>query len=231
VKLGGISFPNGCNIYSDHYKLKIREYRGRTKFEIVTRRIWKIHPFLLLFPVFDILLFVGPAIFLFIIALIPEETTTAVTGGVEAVTEMLPAWAIDILAFLVFFLYMFLIIKIVMRSRKWHGCEHKLIAAAEGGKIFDAKEFPTTHDRCGTTYMLSILALLVTIFLLFRHPLLTPIGIFMFMEARYFHDYNKPGILFGRLIQHFNALEPENYKLHVGMKGVNELMKLENNRQ
>jgi uncharacterized protein YqhQ len=222
VKFSGISHPNGCNIYSDHFKLRIFERRGRTKYTISKRVNPQVNPLLVGFVVLDVAILFLPQIAGFITSLIPEDIGEGVSGAVEAYP-----WLIDVLATAVFILYMYFIINMLLRTRRWHGCEHKLIAAAEENDIASAMSFSPIHDRCGTTYLLTMGIIMAIPLFLFGWFLFTLVAVGIILESKYFHMYNKPGILIGRLIQKYNAIEPEGYKLHVGIRGMKELVERE----
>ena len=121
-------------------------------------------------------------------------------------------------------------IEAIRRFRRWHGCEHKVIAAAENNDLGAAWKYSRVNDRCGATFMLTIMAT----YLLWIGFMGTPFGVFsmtylvILAESRYFHKYNAFGILVGRKIQErATTSEPPQQMLTAGENGMEALIELE----
>lgn len=118
---------------------------------------------------------------------------------------------------------------------RWHGQEHRAIAAAEAKDIENMEKYSVVNDRCGGTFILSIYAYLfiaiyfvVFVFHLPGYGVYTMTALMMYAEAKYFHHYNVLGIAFGRFIQKkFTTREPWPWQNQIGKEGITELMKAE----
>ncbi|WP_432662583.1 DUF1385 domain-containing protein [Wukongibacter baidiensis] len=74
-----------------------------------------------------------------------------------------------ILKILMFIGYIILIsrIKEIKRVFQYHGAEHKVIYCYESGKpltVENAREFTTLHPRCGTSFLLIVMVLSISVF-------------------------------------------------------------------
>jgi uncharacterized protein YqhQ len=216
-KFSGMSYPGGCEIYGDNHKVHIFERDGHTKYEICKKRNLKVNPVLLMLPLLDVAIVFAPEIYAFVAAILPEDTGDFLS--------IIPEWAVAAISAAGTAVFLYYILRMLILSRRWHGCEHKLIAAAENNDIINAKEYSPIQDSCGTTYVFTMFMSSLVAYLLFGQVYITFIVIMLILESKTFHKYNAMGIAIGRFIQKYNALEPEGYKLHVGMKGMKELVK------
>ncbi len=74
-----------------------------------------------------------------------------------------------VLKMIFFIVYILLISKMndVKRVFQYHGAEHKTIHCVESGKeltVENAREFTTLHPRCGTSFLIFVLIISITIF-------------------------------------------------------------------
>jgi uncharacterized protein YqhQ len=61
----------------------------------------------------------------------------------------------------------------IRRVFAYHGAEHKTVNAYEAGArltVDDVRPFPTSHTRCGTAFLLTVIVLTILIFAPFRQP-------------------------------------------------------------
>jgi len=61
----------------------------------------------------------------------------------------------------------------IRRVFAYHGAEHKTVNAYEAGvrlTVDDVRPFPTSHTRCGTAFLLTVIVLTILIFAPFRRP-------------------------------------------------------------
>ena len=213
LKLAGMSFPDHTQIYAKNFWVKI----DKDTYTVKKRR--GVQP-IFLFPLIDLLFFgwfyyARPGL---VKAYAP--VSNPVLDGILA------------LAFLIFFIgcAIFLISSFV-KIRKWHGCEHKAIAAAMAGDLENIKKYSPIHDSCGGTYLFSLYLGMAAWFTFVG----SPIGVFSFLliimvlESRYFHKHNRLGIWIGRQIQRITTTEPPDEILEMGKRGVGALMMREGN--
>lgn len=204
-------------------KMKFRRDRVERSFHAIS---WWHGKAYLLFPLYDLLL-------LFLVLhdrLVPE-------GGVAT-----PEWAAGIeisvspWAQVAFYVAVFLALYgLCFRGvRSIHGCEHKLVAAAEAGDLANAWSYSPVHDRCGCTYLVTILAALAAYGSVFLALGRYPIGMFSFAglvvlaEGKYFHKYNGLGLWVGRQLQRWVMVaEPDDRMLAAGVAGMQELVQRE----
>lgn len=77
------------------------------------------------------------------------------------------------LLFLLAYLYLISLWSEMKRLFQYHGAEHKAIHAFEAGLDVtpeNARAFPTLHPRCGTSFLFSMMALSIVVFLMFGRP-------------------------------------------------------------
>ncbi len=122
----------------------------------------------------------------------------------------------------------------------YHGAEHKAVACYENGEkltVDNAKKFPTAHRRCGTTFILIVLALSIIVFSLIpsnvlwvkfvsRLALVPVIAGLSYEILKLGAKYPKnkllncfvvPGLLFQKL----TTREPTDRQLEVAVKSLN----------
>ena len=88
---------------------------------------------------------------------VPNKTLVNLIGGVVRMA--------------LFLLYVFLCSKLkeIRRVFQYHGAEHKSIYCYESGKaltVENARPFTTLHPRCGTSFLVIVMAISILIFLL-----------------------------------------------------------------
>lgn len=250
MSFGGI-LGGGTTIFSKRYKLSIyKDYKTKEwKQKIKKKRLpIVLHFMFLFFPLFDGLFYIIEfksywitntviAIGKFIFGDITKSEAIDIMQPVISV----PSWVWDVIVYgLIGFLLIFLYYFWLRGIRKWHGCEHKVIAAAEKDDINNAISYDPVNDKCGGTYMLSIyFGMGFYWFLSTRVFLLSiPVGVFTFVlfimiiESRLFHKYNKIGIWFGRWLQRKITIdEPFDWQLNLGIDGMKKLIDCEYNNK
>ena len=223
LKFGGMSTAGGMELYGQTYTASVDE-----KGFVVEKKVFR-SPITFL-PLFDIVL----------IGLYGLLEYSNFFGKVGFVASSLSQEQMRILMILgisgALWLGFYLVTRIpayieaIRKFRKWHGCEHKVIAAAENNDLGGAWKYSRVNDRCGATFMLTIMAT----YLLWIAFLGTPFGVFSMVylvilaESKYFHKYNAFGILVGRKIQErATTAEPSERMLRIGENGMEALIQLE----
>jgi len=240
MKFSGISFggykSGGTKIMSPHFRLSIYK-DSKTKQFVTTIKKRKLFSLFFIFLLISIPIDTFYGVLQFktkdIVHYISDNiNVTNVTADPQIFgvpfrtieTEMYLILIINLI-----FLYFFYFYGV----RKWHGCEHKLIASAEHNDIDNAKNYSRINDRCGGCYIFSAYASLLVYWLFVFNVLhwLFPVGaltfsfLFIFLESKLFHKYNKPGIWFGRILQKYvTTSEPLDFQLELGIKGMKELV-------
>jgi hypothetical protein len=223
VKFGGMSTASGMSLFGPTYTADINE-----KGFVIERKLFR-SPITYL-PLFDVAL-IG---LYFLLERVNFE------GKIEFIVDSLAPQHLMVLKVLALsgalYLTFYFIRRIpdllaaIRRFRCWHGCEHKVIAAAENNDLGAAWKYSRVNDRCGATFMLSIMA----VYLLWIAVVGTPFGVFSMVylvilaESKYFHKYNAFGILVGRKIQErATTAEPPEYMLRIGENGMEALIEME----
>jgi len=215
VKLGGISFPSGTKIYGGSYSVSI----NMDKFGIKKSRGMPIY---LIFPLLDVVLAAA-----YITREYVKAHITAVVAGNQSIQSLAPAFPFipailvvvegGVIGYLFFFLH---------KTRPWHGTEHKAIAAAMADDLENISNYSVINDRCGGCFLLSMYLGMFLWLAIVQIPLgLFTVGtLILYTEARFFHQYNKPGIWLGRKIQVLTTKEPSPEMLDMGERGVRALL-------
>lgn len=142
----------------------------------------------------------------------------------------------------IFLLYLVLISRMqdIRRVFAYHGAEHKVIACFEAGKELtpeNAEGFTTLHPRCGTSFLLLVMAISILLFTFFGWPtlwlrlllrvLLLPLVAGISYEIirlagryRFFCYLTAPGLWLQRL----TTREPEHGQLEVAIKAVQAVL-------
>jgi uncharacterized protein YqhQ len=248
ISFGGV-FGGGTTIFSKHFKLEISKDRKTKEWVHVCKKrklASTINPMLLIFIPIDFLYYllefqkglltsIGNSIGSFIASLLRTVKLDNVHVSVPSVS--IPLWVLELalVIFLIFYLYFayWLAFKGVST---WHGCEHKLIAAAENNDLPNVKKYSPINDRCGGTFLFSMYGIMAIYwaFAFYVLKMEIPVGImtvtmgFAFMEAKYFHKYNIIGLWIGRYLQKkLTVKEPQDWKLELGLQNMYELVRLE----
>lgn len=156
-----------------------------------------------------------------------------VEGGIRLVVFLLYIWGIGFMPD-------------IRRVYAYHGAEHKCINASEAGEPLEASRavpYTTAHPRCGTSFLLIVMAISILIFALFGRPpmalrivsriVLVPViaGVayeFLKFTAAYYSNIlvrwmAAPGLTLQRL----TTREPDESMLEVGMAALVEVMRLD----
>ena len=225
TKYSGISFPNSTHVFGRNCALKIYKDKKGIVWHRITKR-WlgwiPFNPVILLFPLIDI-----------VIAILLSSGDN-ITDSVDRLNLIFPnlGSAFLLVVFLLELTAIGVLIYMVLRKNdqcKWHGLEHRLIAAAEHNSIDTAEYFSIISDRCGATYFPTIFVVFVFLTILNTGGFLTLAFLAMFIEAKTFHPYNKIGLRFGRWLQKkYTTDEPDHEMMIAGKEGMKELMEMEN---
>lgn len=250
VKLSGISLGGykrgSTNIFGKKYSLKIFKQNNTYTYSI-NKRKFNV-PFIVYAMILDIIVYlltyqwwmfetiwnymipIGSIILAYFLQYVPYSIDIFDMVGENLSMIDLAMIPIVILIIGIILAYYF----VYYNLRPWHGAEHKLIAAAENHDIDNSHSYSILHDRCGGTFILTLLVIGYG-YMFFISPFLeTPVGSytimygFLMFESKYFHHHNHPGIHIGILIQKYlTTSEPDKELVDVGIKGVKELVKLE----
>jgi len=223
TRFSGMSWNGGTKIFGENYSIKITE-----KKYIIAKNKLPDFPFIIPFAL--------------VIDLVPTLFISLPNMVISGVTDLSPFWT-RFLIFLSFFGMLafdigmiYYLVRYILGSEKWHGLEHKLIAAAEKNDVENAGDYSPINDRCGGTYMLSMVAyLFIALFIstyvigTFPFGFLTIAALLVVAESRLWHMHNTPGIRFGRWLQQkFTVREPTTAMLQKGIIGMKYLLEIEN---
>ncbi|MFA7122096.1 MAG: DUF1385 domain-containing protein [Bacilli bacterium] len=239
MKFSGISFPGSTTVYGPTHKLNVYEDGGEAKYRVTKRRYaGKIHPLLLIYPLVDILLIAGHLPLPVVGELKQYLPDLDYHLGIEGTfaTQILSNLFVLVIAY--YFLWPY-IRNLFTGVRPWHGLEHKLILSAEAGEPDLAKQYPVIADKCGGTYLLTLLVIagLFSLVQYVDYGMYPPIGVMtvcvisILIEAKTFHESNTPGLYFGRWLQEkVTTSEPTDDMLQVGIRGMKELIVCESEK-
>ncbi len=134
----------------------------------------------------------------------------------------------------------------IKRVYAYHGAEHKCINAREAGEpleVSSAVPFTTAHPRCGTSFLLVVMAISILIFALLGRPpmvwrivsrvVLVPViaGVayefIKFTAAHYSNLLVRWMAAPGLTLQRLTTREPDESQLEVGMAALKEVMRLD----
>jgi uncharacterized protein YqhQ len=150
-----------------------------------------------------------------------------------------------ILRVLIFIVYILAIslMKDILRVFQYHGAEHKVVNCYEAGKdltVKNAKKFTTLHSRCGTSFLIIVLAISIIVFSFITRPewyykigfriILIPVIIGIsyeilrladrFKNNLFFNFLNKPGLW----IQKITTKEPDEKQLEVAIHSLKKVL-------
>jgi uncharacterized protein YqhQ len=247
LKFSGISFGGyfggGTTIFSPHYRLRIGKDK-KTKeytFTVKDRKHFSLFVIFMLIALpidtfYYLLQFheeLVAGFFNFVFGFISSTPG----GGVPVHQSLIGLLIIEILLLLFLFFILYIEYFFSFKGVKpWHGCEHKLIASAENNDIDNMRNYSRINDRCGGCYLFTIYTFVAVYWIALYHffNIVIPVGMLtlsffvMFLEAKLFHKYNWIGIRVGRVLQkHITTAEPLDYQVEIGIKGMKELVKKE----
>jgi len=247
-RFGGISFGGvfggGTTIFSKRYKLNIyKESKTKKWVKIIKKKKFPIliHTFFFVFPLIDILYYVlefkpnlVSGFFNWLL-----NKIDSIPIDVTVPSFYIPLWLINVILYFSIFLLLLVLYFVAFKGmRRWHGCEHKVIAAAENDDIDNAIKYTPISTHCGGTYIfIAYFALGLYWFIVFYFfHLNLPVGIMTFvvlmiiLESHFFHKYNRLGIWVGKILQRYCTVkEPELWQLKLGIDGMKKLVDVEYN--
>ena len=138
-------------------------------------------------------------------------------------------------------------IKEIQRVFEYHGAEHKAIACFEAGEDLtaaNARKYSTLHPRCGTSFLLLVMATSILLFSFFGWPDLIPrlmlrLVLLPFVAGisyeliqlagrfRFFCYLTAPGLWLQRL----TTREPDDAQLEVAIKSIQAVLAAVNKRE
>jgi len=151
------------------------------------------------------------------------------------------------LGFLLAYMYLVGLIPDIRRVFRYHGAEHKTIHAHESGAPLEPRhvqQYACAHPRCGTAFLLGVVALAVLVFSLLGRPalwlrilsrlLLIPVMASLSYELLKFADRHQTNWLLrvlwlkpGLALQRLTTGEPDDGMVEVAIAALHELLKLE----
>lgn len=248
LKFSGMSFGGywggGTTIFSPHYKLTIHKNSKTKKFGFSVKK----RRFISLFTIFMslaipldafyyILQFKTELLIDFINIILVFFRTVPIPGSGTSTTITIPIWIIETVCYAVLLGYFLFIYFFAFKGvATWHGCEHKLIASAENNDVENMRNYSRINDRCGGCYMFTLYTFMIVYWLTLYYAfnIFIPVGmltltfLLMFLERKYFHEYNWIGIRIGRILQDkITTAEPLEYQIELGIPGMKELLEKE----
>lgn len=149
----------------------------------------------------------------------------------------------------IFLIYLFAVsrMKEIQRVFAYHGAEHKAIACFESGEELtaaNASKFSTLHPRCGTSFLLLVMAVSIVLFSFFGWPglaqrLMLRLALLPFVAGisyeliqlagryRFFCYLTAPGLWLQRL----TTREPDDAQLEVAIKSIQAVLAGVNNHE
>lgn len=252
LKFSGISFGGywggGTTIFSRHYRLRIEKNMKTKRYRAVIvpkKGISLFTIFMCLALPIDIFYYmmqfqmnllrevadIVGSFFADLFSWIPS------VEGVSVPSIVIPLWVVNIIMYSILIVNFLLLYFFIFRGvATWHGCEHKIIAAAENNDIDNVRNYSRVNDRCGGCFIFTsyffIAVYWLTLYYVFG--ILLPVGMMtltytiMFLEGKYFHKYNWIGIRVGRILQRkLTTAEPLEFQVKLAISGMKKLVKKE----
>ncbi len=137
--------------------------------------------------------------------------------------------------------------KDIRRVFEYHGAEHKAIAAYEAGvelTVQNAKPYSCIHPRCGTSFLLTVIALSIILFSLIPGgwpfwakglsrivllPVIAGLGyeFIKYSAKKRGHPVIEVLILPGLWLQHLTTREPSDDQIEVAIRAIDEALTME----
>ena len=187
------------------------------------------------------------AVFLFILA--PLWITTWLKGYLAAVHNWVVFNLVDGVIRLVFFLSYILLIsrmKDIQRVFQYHGAEHKVVYTWEAGEdltVENARRQSRLHPRCGTSFLMFVMAVSIVVFSIFKlHafwaiflsrvvlvPLISGLSyeLIRLSAPRCQRGVFRVLVLPGLLLQRVTTAEPADDQLEVAIYALREALELD----
>jgi len=239
--MGGI--VQSVNLFGKKYKARFGrspENKNEYGFTVEEKKLSDLiaQRFFYLFPLVDLLiviLYYADFSFIFdkVAKRLPSVPIPSVSLPFE--TVLLIANIVCISLLITYFLGLYFIM--LRGVRKWHGCEHKVISAAENNDIDNAKKYSPIHERCGGTLMPTIFVGYAIWGIVvwqtgFAFGFLTFVTVLIYFNVKYFHKYDKVGIWFGKWLQrHATVSEPDDWQLELGKVAMKNLYLAETGKE
>lgn len=229
MRFSGVSFGGifqRVHVHGKDYKATFGKVWRKKEYDFSVKKM-KIDDkifsrFYFFFPLIDVAAFLFYLFFNFLGGIIDSS-------GIKVPTVSPVAIQVGVIVFIIFE-YLFLYLILIRGVRKWHGTEHKVISALENNDIDNAKSYSAIHERCGGTLIPTIIFayILWYFFALYTGIVFgnfTFITLFIVVNVKVFHKYDKFGIWFGKLFQkYFSVKEPDDWQLDIGKVAVRNLL-------
>ncbi len=192
----------------------------------------------------------GAAVAVFLFVLLPLWITSWLKGYIPAVHNWVVFNLVDGLIRLVFFLGYIILISLMKDIRKvfqYHGAEHKVVHTWETGEnltVGNARLKSPLHPRCGTSFMMFVMAVSIIVFSLFKFNafwaifvsrlILIPLvsGLSYELIRLSAPRSGKKGlcrllVLPGLALQRITTREPADGQLEIAIRALNEALELD----
>lgn len=132
----------------------------------------------------------------------------------------------------------------------YHGAEHKVVNAYEAGVLLELdtiKNYSTTHARCGTSFILTVLVVAIIVFAFLGQPplwlsilsrivLIPVIAAFSYEMVRFSADRTRNVLVRALLapglwLQAMTTKEPNNYQLETALSALKKVIEADTNER
>jgi len=195
----------------------------------------------------SMILGMAAAVLLFI--LLPLGLTNLLKGYFSVIENWVVFNLVDgVIRVLIFFAYLLAIsrLKDIQRVFEYHGAEHKVVHTWEDGveiTVTNARQRPTQHPRCGTSFLMFVMVVSILVFSLFKfhafwaiflsRVVLIPVvsglsyEIIRLSAPRCKKGFFRLLVLPGLTLQRITAKEPSDDQLEVAIRALNESLEIE----
>ena len=187
------------------------------------------------------------AVLLFI--LLPLGLTTLLKGHFNVIENWVVFNLVDgVIRVVIFFAYLLAIsrLKDIRRVFEYHGAEHKVVHTWEDGvelTVENAKQRPTAHPRCGTSFLMFVMVVSILVFSLFKFHafwaiflsrlILIPVvsglsyELIRLSAPRCKKGFFRLLVLPGLTLQRITTHEPSDDQIEVAIRALRESLELE----
>ena len=192
---------------------------------------------------------VGMAAAVFLFILLPLWITSWLKGYVAAVHNWVIFNLVDGLIRVIFFLSYIILISLVKDIRRvfqYHGAEHKVVHTWEAGEeltVENTRAKSTLHPRCGTSFLLTVMAVSIVVFSIFKFsgfwaiflsrlvlvPLVSGLSyeLIRLSAPRCRRGFFRLMVLPGLALQRITTKEPSDDQLEVAIRSLKEALELD----
>jgi uncharacterized protein YqhQ len=195
----------------------------------------------------------GIAVVVFLFILLPLWITSWLKGFVPAIQNYWVVFnLVDGLIRVIFFLTYILLISLMKDIRRvfqYHGAEHKVVhtwEAAEDLTVENARKKSPQHPRCGTSFLMFVMAVSIIVFSIFKFHafwaiflsrlILVPVvsglsyELIRFSASRCQRGFFRLLVLPGLALQRITTKEPSDDQLEIAIRALKEALELDSIR-